>query len=211
MRALVAIEHSMITAIWHMLTNGAVFEDLGDDCFQRTHASGTRRNAINQLHKLEYEVELTALGAQPPKSAPDKNAHRHQRQATSARLQAESPHSFSGQATGDGPATAGTDALAATHNQLAQPLTPSAADRPCHPTDPARTRAAPRPRIGRRPESKRPGFHTAVLLAASSVDDDLFFEGGVLIGSGRGRVCTVIVTGRVRPPSAMRASLRCQD
>ena len=55
----------MITAIWHMLTNGAVFEDLGDDCFHRTHASGTRRNAINQLHKLGYEVELTALVATP--------------------------------------------------------------------------------------------------------------------------------------------------
>ena len=29
MRALVAIEHSMITVIWHMLTNGTVFEDGG--------------------------------------------------------------------------------------------------------------------------------------------------------------------------------------
>ena len=65
MRALVAIEHSMITAIWHMLTNGAVFEDLGDDCFHRTHASSTRHNAINQLHKLGYEVELTPLVATP--------------------------------------------------------------------------------------------------------------------------------------------------
>lgn len=31
-----------------MLTNGAVFEDLGEDYFQRTHASSTRHNAINQ-------------------------------------------------------------------------------------------------------------------------------------------------------------------
>ena len=39
--------------------------NLGDDCFQRTHASSTRHNAINQLHKLGYEVELTALVATP--------------------------------------------------------------------------------------------------------------------------------------------------
>ncbi len=53
MRALVAIEHSIITAIWHMLTNGTVFEDLGENYFQRTHESSTLRHAINQLHQFE--------------------------------------------------------------------------------------------------------------------------------------------------------------
>ncbi len=61
MRALVAVEHSLITAIWHMLTTGTVFEDLGADHFKRTHESRTRRKAISQLHQLGYEVELKPI------------------------------------------------------------------------------------------------------------------------------------------------------
>jgi transposase len=61
MRALVAVEHSLITAIWYMLTNGTVFEDLGADHLQRTHESSTRRKAISQLHQLGYEVELKPI------------------------------------------------------------------------------------------------------------------------------------------------------
>jgi transposase len=65
MRALVAIEHSIITAVWHMLTNGTVFEDLGENHFQRTHESSTRHHAINQLHQLGYDVELIPLATTP--------------------------------------------------------------------------------------------------------------------------------------------------
>ena len=65
MRALVAIEHSIITAVWHMLTNGTVFEDLGENHFQRTHESSTRRHAINQLHQLGYKVQLMPLATTP--------------------------------------------------------------------------------------------------------------------------------------------------
>jgi hypothetical protein len=36
-----AIEHSMIVTIWHMLTNGTIFEDLGSDHFQRTVTQGS--------------------------------------------------------------------------------------------------------------------------------------------------------------------------
>src|SRR5665811_176915 len=63
MRALVAIEHTMIIAIWHMFTNGTVFEDLGSDHFQRTHRKQSERKAIKQLHQLGYEVQLTPLTA----------------------------------------------------------------------------------------------------------------------------------------------------
>lgn len=64
MRALVAIEHSMIITIWNMLTNGTIFEDLGSDHFQRTHRRTTERHAISQLHQLGYDVQLTPT-AQP--------------------------------------------------------------------------------------------------------------------------------------------------
>ena len=63
MRALVAIEHTMIIAMWHMFTNGTVFEDLGSDHFQRTHRKHAERKAIKQLHQLGYEVQLVPLTA----------------------------------------------------------------------------------------------------------------------------------------------------
>ena len=63
MRALVAIEHTMIIAMWHMFTNGTVFEDLGSDHFQRTHHKHAKRKAIKQLHQLGYEVQLAPLTA----------------------------------------------------------------------------------------------------------------------------------------------------
>ena len=63
MRALVAIEHTMIIAMWHMFTNGTVFEDLGSDHFQRTRRKHVERKAIKQLHQLGYEVQLAPLTA----------------------------------------------------------------------------------------------------------------------------------------------------
>lgn len=61
MRALVAIEHSMIVTIWHMLTNATIFDDLGPDNFQQTHRRTTERRAISQLHQLGYDVQLTPV------------------------------------------------------------------------------------------------------------------------------------------------------
>ena len=59
MRALVAIEHSMIVTVWNMLSTGTVFEDLGSDHFQRTHRRTTERHAVSRLHQLGYDVQLT--------------------------------------------------------------------------------------------------------------------------------------------------------
>ena len=63
MRALVAIEHSIIIAVWHMFTDGTEFEDLGTDHYQRTHRKDAQRKAVKQLHQLGYEVQLTPLTA----------------------------------------------------------------------------------------------------------------------------------------------------
>lgn len=58
-RALVAIEHSMITAIWHMLAEQVPYDDLGGDYFQRRNNTAAQRQAIRDLHRLGYDVELT--------------------------------------------------------------------------------------------------------------------------------------------------------
>ncbi|QCO97317.1 hypothetical protein FCN77_05785 [Arthrobacter sp. 24S4-2] len=56
---MVAIEHSMIVTIWHLPTDGTVFEDLDPEHFQRTHRRTTERHALSQLHQLGYDVQLT--------------------------------------------------------------------------------------------------------------------------------------------------------
>jgi hypothetical protein len=71
MRALAAVEQSLITTMRYKLTNGTVFEDLGADHLQRTHE-------ISQLPQLGYGVELkpnshtgsyVKTGKEPPSTA----------------------------------------------------------------------------------------------------------------------------------------------
>ena len=47
--------------IWHLLTTGEVFEDLGDDYFtSRQDAEHQARRLIGQLEKLGYTVNASA-------------------------------------------------------------------------------------------------------------------------------------------------------
>ncbi|MCX8456731.1 transposase, partial [Paenarthrobacter ureafaciens] len=63
MRAVVAIEHSILTAAWHMLANGECYTDPGADHFTRINPSRAKNNAIKQLNNLGYNVTITPLTA----------------------------------------------------------------------------------------------------------------------------------------------------
>ena len=63
MRALVAIEHSILTAAWHMLANGECYTDPGEDHFTRINPSRAKNNAIKQLNNLGYNVTITPVTA----------------------------------------------------------------------------------------------------------------------------------------------------
>ena len=58
-RSLVALEHSILIATWHMLTDDVPYNDLGGDYFDRLDPDRAKRRAIAQLHRLGYSVELT--------------------------------------------------------------------------------------------------------------------------------------------------------
>jgi transposase len=63
-RAIVAIEHSILTAVWHMLTHGVAYQDLGGDYFlERAGRARQTRRLVAQLGKLGYAVELAELEA----------------------------------------------------------------------------------------------------------------------------------------------------
>jgi transposase len=59
-RALVATERAMIVAIWHMLSTGADYHDLGGDYYQRTTPQGVLRRKIADLEAQGYTVTKAA-------------------------------------------------------------------------------------------------------------------------------------------------------
>lgn len=60
-KALVAVEHAMLTAAWHMLTTGELYRDPGADYFTRRTPAKMTARAIGQLESLGYTVTLTPL------------------------------------------------------------------------------------------------------------------------------------------------------
>jgi transposase len=62
-KALVALQHSMLIATWHMLTDNVPYQDLGGTYFEQLNPDRTKHRAIAQLRRLGYDVELTPTPA----------------------------------------------------------------------------------------------------------------------------------------------------
>jgi transposase len=57
-KANVAIQHSMLIAIWHMGTTGTLYDDPGADYFTRLNPARAKKRAIHQLQAMGYRVTL---------------------------------------------------------------------------------------------------------------------------------------------------------
>ena len=57
-RALGAVKHSMLCAVWHMLTTGELYDDLGGEYFARRDPERQTRRLIAQLQRLGHTVTL---------------------------------------------------------------------------------------------------------------------------------------------------------
>lgn len=57
-KANVAIQHSMLIAIWHMGTTGTLYDDPGADYFTRLHPGRAKKRAVHQLETMGYRVTL---------------------------------------------------------------------------------------------------------------------------------------------------------
>ena len=62
-KAIVAVEHAMLIAIWNMLSTGAFYCDPGDDFYARLNPDKAKSRAIDQLRKMGYAVTLNPLAA----------------------------------------------------------------------------------------------------------------------------------------------------
>lgn len=63
-KALVAVEHTMIIAIWHMLSTGEYYRDLGGDYYTRRAPQSALRRKIRDLEAAGYRVETAHDGRQ---------------------------------------------------------------------------------------------------------------------------------------------------
>ena len=59
-RALGAVKHSMLTAVWHMLSTGELYSDPGGDYFQRRDPGRQIQRLVAQLERLGQHVTLEA-------------------------------------------------------------------------------------------------------------------------------------------------------
>jgi len=57
-RAIVALQHDILVAAWHMLRRDEPYRDLGADHHERLDPERTRRNAVAQLQRLGYRISL---------------------------------------------------------------------------------------------------------------------------------------------------------
>ncbi len=57
-RAIGAVKHSILTTIWHMLSTGETYRDLGGDYYARRDPQRATRHLIAQLQRLGHTVTL---------------------------------------------------------------------------------------------------------------------------------------------------------
>jgi transposase len=63
-KAAVAVAHSLVELIWHLLTTGQVYNDLGDDYFRARRDPGRQaRRLVAQLEELGFTVTISSSTA----------------------------------------------------------------------------------------------------------------------------------------------------
>jgi len=59
-KAIIAVAASILTAVYHMLTNDLPYHDLGANHLDRLDKTRTARRLVHRLEQLGYSVNLTA-------------------------------------------------------------------------------------------------------------------------------------------------------
>lgn len=61
-KAIVAVQHTILTAIWHMAQTGELYNDLGADHYVRIRPDRTKKRALRDLEAMGYTVTLARAG-----------------------------------------------------------------------------------------------------------------------------------------------------
>jgi transposase len=62
-KAIVAVQHAMLVALWHMLKHHVPHQDLGANYFDRRNTARLRRHHVRRLQQLGYQVVLVEEAA----------------------------------------------------------------------------------------------------------------------------------------------------
>ena len=62
-RAVVALAHTLLGVIYHLLKRGTVYQDLGADYFDRLDQDRLTRGLVRRLERLGHKVTLEPSGA----------------------------------------------------------------------------------------------------------------------------------------------------
>ena len=62
-KAIMAVAASILTAIYHMLKDGTMYQDLGHDHFDRRSNDQQKQRLVKRLADLGYAVEIKPLAA----------------------------------------------------------------------------------------------------------------------------------------------------
>jgi len=62
-RAIVAVAHTILVTIYHMLSNHSTYQDLGGNYFDQLHRASTLNRAVHRIERLGYKVTLQPLQA----------------------------------------------------------------------------------------------------------------------------------------------------
>jgi len=62
-KAIVAVQHALLVALWHILTRRVPHQDLGADYFDRHQTERRRRHHVRRLEQLGYQVVLSQPAA----------------------------------------------------------------------------------------------------------------------------------------------------
>ena len=63
MRAVVALEHTLLVIVWNMLHDGVAYEELGIDHYDRTNPERAKQRLLRRMESLGFEPTLTPLSA----------------------------------------------------------------------------------------------------------------------------------------------------
>ena len=64
-KAIVALEHSILVAAYHIIKNNEVYQDLGGDYFDRINSQTKVHRMVKRLENLGYKVTLEQCQPQP--------------------------------------------------------------------------------------------------------------------------------------------------
>jgi len=59
-RAIVAVAHSILVIIYHVLRRGTAYQDLGDNYFDERDRQRTLQRSVRRIERLDYAVTLEA-------------------------------------------------------------------------------------------------------------------------------------------------------